>query len=289
MKIAYIVNESSVYQRMAWCSLASLRYFNPDLAVQMVVVRDGGRDNRDLDESWFDRTHLPKLTTDQFIEEVCGRLSAEVTEVLDFDYPGENGYPPVHRAEFARIAGDNVLFLDADTFVLNDISPIFDCLGDYDVVADGNTFYDTVTSLLPTPYTGMKGFNSGVVLYGHGLIREYGSNVYELCKSFRHNTHPVGMWLTEAWLKYSGYREQIPNKMPREEIGFCCWLYENNLKSGRFQKRHVQTKEYDGNTCVFHTMTQNWLENFPRFFSGQNFKPPKRMSRRLLNPKRSVQ
>jgi hypothetical protein len=278
MKVLYILNESSFYMKLAWFSMASLRHYNPDIPVDMLLVRDGGRDSRDVagrERLWLG---IPDMDLEQFAHEASTRFGAFPTLVADYEPGVEAGFPPAQRKEFSRVEGEEVLFLDADTFVLGELGPLFS--SPHDVMADRNTW----TSFSGTDLDGTKSFNSGVVLFKKGLHREYGDSLHRLLARTRDDGTRDGRWMREAeryWSErgYSGVRTG------REELAFCLWATERD--SGQFGDREVQTINYRHPTRVFHTMTPYWLQNWPRFFDGRRFKPPRRMGRILLPPGRS--
>lgn len=280
MKALYILNESSFYLRLAWFSVNSLRHYNPDLPVEFILVRDGGRDNRDI-SNWNEvNLGLPWFTIDQFADEAVSRFKASVSFVSDYDPGEEAGFTPAQRSLFQRVDGDDVLFLDADTFVLDDIQPIFE--REEDVVADKNEWFSVIGQ---PPIDGVKPYNSGVVLYRRGLIRKYGAALHGLMSEIMTDSNPIGQWLSKLEFVWENGNPQIgakPKKLCKEELAFCIWVLRSGARDDYFDLSDVQTAQQRGRTRIFHTMTQHWYKNWPRFYRGSKFLPPKRIKRSLL-------
>ena len=274
MKALYILNESSFYMRLAWFSVNSLRHYNPDLPVEFILVRDGGRDNRDI-SNWNEvNLGLPWFTIDQFADEAVSRFKASVSFVSDYDPGEEAGFTPAQRSLYQRVDGDDVLILDADTFVLDDIQPIFE--REEDVVADKNEWFSVIGQ---PPIDGVKPYNSGVVLYRRGLIRDYGAALHGLLSEIMSDSSRMGQWLSKLEFVLE---HKEPKKRCKEELAFCMWVERSNAINDCFKSHEVQTTRYHGNTRIFHTMTQHWFQNWRRFYSGSKFLPPKRIKRSLL-------
>lgn len=277
MKVLYILNESSFYMKLAWFSMTSLRHYNPDVPVEILLVRDGGRDNRDVVGRERLDLGVPDMTQEQFAHEASSRFGAVPNWVEDYEPGHESGFVPAQRSAFQRVAGEDVLFLDADTFVLEDIGPIFS--SDHDVMADDNTW----TKFEGTELEGTKSFNSGVVLYRKGLHRDYGRQLPLILERSRGEAHPEGRWLRDTERETYGGEPPKLTRAGREEVAFCLWA--TGQDSGEFSDIDVQTIKLRYRARVFHTMTPFWLENWPKFFDGPRFKPPRRMRPLLVGPK----
>jgi len=267
MKVVYILNESQFYMRMAWFSLGTLRRFNPDIPVELVLVLDAGRENRNIGNLADLDLGIPRFTTSEFAKECASRFDVRIKLVENPELGEEAGYVSAQRKELWRVEGEDILLLDADTFVLNDISPLWDDDCKVDVTADLNE-WGKAHGQIPGGY---EAFNSGVVLFRGDTMQRYARALYKICVDLKNDVHPLGPWLGEN------------RKGSREELAFSIWVKESGLSRRLWSKREVQTCSLENQTRILHTMTPNWLRYFVRFFKHGNFMPPRRL-RRLLIP-----
>jgi hypothetical protein len=266
-----------LYNRVAWLSMYTLRHFNRDLPVQVIYVMDEGRDNRDIGCS--NDFGISAQNSADFIEDFGTRFAAEVTVVQNYDSGEEAGFPPAQRRELVKAVGEDILFLDADTFILDDLHPIFEKAGKNKIVADRNDWMNHNKSMPDNTHP----FNSGVVLYGGATIRDYGSKVYDLCVGLKKGTHTDSAWLDSLEHLWRPADPSKPERKGREEAAFCIWVKESKVDFEYFDKSDVQTKKITGQTRIYHTMMQNWYLGYSRFFRGSyGFKPPLRVKRMLV-------
>lgn len=268
MKVLYILNESCFYMRLAWFSLTTLRKYNPDIPVEILFICDNKRDNRflgrleklDMGIPWFNKT--------MFFEE-CKHLRVQLNIVENIEMGEEKGFHSSQRKEFVRVEGEQILLLDADTFIFDDISCLFDGLKDYDVIIDQNEWSNFGNRF---PFMGkyQRPFNSGVVLFGKGLLQEYGKQVFDLCVAIKHERHPVGKWLGE----YESDKNIVIPKLSREEFALTVFILENKINFRFFKPHEVQTGKLTGRARIYHSMTQYWPAAWQKFFKNGVFKPP---------------
>lgn len=280
MKAVYILNESNFYLRLAWISMATLRRFNCEIPLEVVLVMDGGRENRDIN-NWYEMNMgIPWFTAAQFAEECALRFGARVTVVENPDVGEEAGYVSIHRKELWRVSGEDILLLDADTFILDDISPLWSGDPSVMVTADRNE-WGNANGPIPGGY---EAFNSGVVLFRGDSMQRYARRLYELSLAIKHDTHPLGPWLGHVEnILHNQPPDTKPRKGSREELAFSVWVKEDGISYRFWDRSEVQTCRLGGHTRVLHTMTQNWVRHFTRFFKHGIFMPPRRM-RRVLMP-----
>jgi hypothetical protein len=271
MKVLYILNDSCFYRRLCYISITTLRHFNSTIPVEVLYLCDDGRDSRDIANYNEIDLGVPWFTREMFFE-TCEKLNVRLNIVKNFDLSDETGYISAQRKEFVRVSGDDILLIDADTFVLDDIEPLFDILKDYDLVAD-KTGWGALGGRMPIGKKKIIPFNSGVVLFGKGLLQKYGSSVYDICMDIKYEKHPLCAWLS-ATLSHEEY-EQL--KRGREEFAFTWWVIQNRIKYRYFLSDEVQTIFLNGKTRIYHTMTQNYLPAYVRFFKNGIFTPPRKI------------
>ena len=278
MKAIYIVNESNFYMRLAWFSMATLRYFNPELPVEVLLVLDGGRENRDVSNWHTINMGIPYFTAPQFADECASRFGVKVSVVENPEVGEEAGYVPIHRKELWRVEGRDILFLDADTFILDDITPLWDTVIS-DVTADRNE-WGNVNGPIPGGY---QAFNSGVVLYRGNAMQQYARALYDICIDLKHDRHHLGPWLGSIENQlFDQPSDAKPRKGSREELAFSVWVKESGMSYRFWDGREVQTCRIKRHTRILHTMTQNWFRHFKRFFRHGRFMPPRKLRRVLL-------
>jgi len=254
--------------RVAWFSLFTLRKYNPDIQVEILYICDNKRENRflgrlerlDLGVPWFNR--------DLFFRE-CKKFNVSLNVIQNLDMGEEEGFHSAQRQAFQYVKGQEILLIDADTFIFSDISVLFKELKYNDIVIDQNEWG---SSGYRFPFLGKQHspFNSGVVLFGQGLLQEYGAKVYDLCLAVKHETHPVGVWLGE----YEENQNVLIPKLSREEFALTIFILENNLKYRLFRSDEVQTSKYRCRTRIYHTTTQYWPAAWQKFFRKGQFCPP---------------
>lgn len=271
MKVVYLINDSCFYQRLLWFSLTTLRYYNPDIPVEILYFCDNERDSRGISDWNNIDLGIPWFTKQSFLE-ALQPFNVTVQFVEDFDMGEEVGYGSMHRKELHRVEGSELLLMDADTFILDDIVPLFAKLKEHDIWADKTAWGDW-GGKYPLMGDLLRPFNSGVVLFGKGLMQEYGRACYKISLDIKKNIHPIGEWLD----RYLDLHRVNHPKAGREEVGFTVWIHENKLDYGFFDRSEVQTVRYTGNTKIYHTMTNNYPKNLPRFFDKGKFLPPQKI------------
>lgn len=249
MKIAYIINEFDFYMSLAVCSMTTLRRHNPHIPVEVFYVCDEGGSNRNLGS--MPRAGAPKVTKDTFLQ-FCSDNNVTVSMVRDLDMGSERGYAPVQRMCLSSLGDERVMLMDADTFVFGDVSPLFGLLDECDFVADKNNYGEKAT--ITHNGVSVRPFNSGVVLWGKGLMREYAKVVYDYCLSLKERRHYLGEWL---------YRVS-PDAIGREELACTLFVADRKIRFRHFLPSEVQTGTYYGDTLIYHTLTQNWMESYFR-------------------------
>ena len=277
MKVVYILNDSCFYRRLCWFSINSLRYYNKSIEIEILYICDNGRDHRHIANYNEMDLGIPWFTREMFIEEIS-KFNVTFRFVYDCEMGEENGFNSAQRVEFVKIKGEDVLLMDSDTFVLDDVEPLFDYLKDYDVVAD-KTEWGAHGGYLSFLNTIMIPFNSGVILFKGNLIQQYGAAMMEIALDIKHERNEVGKWYGN-YERENNVTELI--KSGREEMAFSYWVIRENLKYKYFEPHDVQTVNLNGSTRIYHTMTQNWPDQFKRFYRGAKFLPPKKIARTLF-------
>lgn len=278
MKVLYILNEASFYMQMAYVSLGTLREYNKDIPVEILMVLDGQRDNRYIGR--IDKNNIAGQQFDikSFVES-CERYKVEFTYIKDLDLKEEKGFHPVQRMAFSQVKDDQILLLDADTFVMGDVEPFFDSLNQHDLVADLNA-WGQYGYKIPYGQYELPAFNSGVVLFNRGILNEYGKQVYDLCLKVKGNEHPIGKWLTEAQRQ-----EGSQGKLGREEAAFSLFVHENKINYRLSSPKEIQTNDIRCKTMIHHTQVQNYLKYWGKYFRTGTYEPVPKINRKIFGSK----
>lgn len=256
MRVVYIVNEFWLYLTMLRCSVTSLRKHNHDIPIDIVFVSDGNRDSRDVGGITMSLGGVPRMHSLE-LPSFCKSMGLNLVDVGAPDLGEENGYASAQRVCLNHCSTEKTLLLDADTFVFGDVAGLFGSLDGCHFVADKNTFGERGT----LDYGGrtIRPFNSGVVLWGDGLLREYAASVGGLCHSLKNGSHALSGWLRQ--------RSSTDPPQGREELACSIFVLDRGLRFRYFQKQFVQTENFLGGCVVYHTLTQNWPQSYFRFRS----------------------
>lgn len=254
MRVVYIVNEFWLYLTMLRVSVTSLRSHNNNIPIDIVFVRDGNRDNRDVGGISVSLGGVPRMQSSD-LPSFCRSMGVNLIDAGLPDLGDEKGYASAQRICLRESSPEKTLLMDADTFVFGDVAKLFKHLDGCQFVADKNTFGEKQT----LDYAGktIRPFNSGVVLWGEGLLREYGANVGRLCFGLKNKTHPLSEWLYQ--------RSSTSPPQGREELACSIFVLDKGLNFRYFPKESVQTENYFGGCLVYHTLTQNWPDSYFRF------------------------
>ena len=97
LKVLYILNDSLFYKRMTIFSLSSLRKYEPDLEVEVLLVEDGGINSRDvLGYNTYD-WGLGHIGHEEFVK-FCKNINVKVVPV-QFDNGEETFFDNYEEAE----------------------------------------------------------------------------------------------------------------------------------------------------------------------------------------------
>lgn len=234
---------------MASYSLKTLREHNPNLPVLIYFVEDQCRDSRGILHKENLHQKVKLLDKNEFFQ-FCRKLNIDVKVYSDLDLKEEKGYFSAHRVVFAECPFERVLLIDADTFIFDDVTCLFDIYKDCDFAATTNTFGDH----FPTQWKNqsIRSFNSGVVLFNNHLMKKYGEVVYDYCLSLKKKVHPLGEWIYKVSQKATG----------REELAFTLFALDYDLKYVYFDPKHVNKEFFRPPVKIFHTLSHNWLTYF---------------------------
>ena len=277
MKVLYILNDSCFYRRMCWFSINSLRFYNKSIEIEILYICDNGKDNRKIANLNDFDLGIPWFTREMFIEEMS-KFNVIFRFVYDCDLGEESGFPSAQRKEFTKVNGKDILLLDSDTFIFDDIEPLFLHTDNAEIVAS-KTEWGECGGIMPILGTNLSPFNSGVVLFKDNLLQKYGAAVYDLILEIKYEKTDLGKWYGDYERKYS---PKEAYKLGREEIAFSNWVIKEKLKYKYFDQSEVQTVNYKSKTIIYHTMTQNWLQQWVKFYRGRKFLPPKKLNKRLF-------
>jgi|688.fasta_scaffold00185_8 hypothetical protein len=279
MKVVYIVNESPFYMVLVYFSLISLRRYNPKIPVEILCIRDKNQHSRQISGYKEKKLGVPWFNFSQFVHE-CSKMNVIFNIVEDLDMGEEQGFTPIQRKEFVRVDGENILLLDADTFIFADITSLFDSYKNYDIVGDKNNMKKNGVNL-PICEKHFYPFNSGVILFRNGTFQEYGRKVYDLCVNIKRENHSVGKYFSNLANKIN---ESVVKCMGfREELAFTTFVIENNFKSTYFDSTEVQTYKLNGPTKIFHTITPNWYATWLKFHRAGKWHGPKKIKCKFFN------
>ena len=261
---------------MAWFSISTIRNYNKDIPIHILFICDDGRENRYIAGLENYNFGIERFCRDSF-QKSCSEFGVKFQFVHDLDMKEEVGFHPLQRIAFSLVEDDQILLMDADTFVFGDVAPFFDALKYHDVIVDMNA-WGHWGGRIPYKDKKMEAFNSGVVLFNKGILQEYGRQVYDLSLKIKYDNHPVGKWLTE----YQKY-ENTHGKLGREEIAFGLFLYENEINFRLSNYTEIQTNKIMCKTLIHHTQTQNYIKYWKKYFRSGFFKPHMKLKCQLLD------
>lgn len=277
MQAVYILNDSCFYRRLCWFSISMIRHYNKTIPIQILYICDNGRDHREIVNYNEADLGIPWFTREMFFEEIS-KFNVQLNIVNDCDLGEENGFFCAQRQELVKVNGEDNLLIDCDTFIFDDIEPLFENLKYFDIIADKNE-WGVHGGNLDIDGTFIYPFNSGVVLFKKDLLQQYGAVVNEISLEIKHERNDIGKWYGEF---LESKNENRLEKPAREEIAFTCWVVKNNFKYRYFDPTEVQTVKLNSNTRIYHTMTQNWFDGWSKYFKGGKFCPPKKLHKRLF-------
>jgi hypothetical protein len=246
MQAVYVLNEEPFYMTMASYSFRTLREHNPNLPVLVCFIEDNCRDSRGITNK-ENLAKKIKLIDKQELFKLCKELNIEIKTYHDLDLKEEKGYFSAQRIVFSDCLFERAILIDADTFIFEDITCLFDIYKDCDFAATTNTFGDHYHTNWKNK--SVRSFNSGVVLFNNYLLKRYGDVVYYYCLSLKKKIHPMGEWIYKVSQNASG----------REELSFTLFALDNDLNYVYFDSSHVEKEFYRGPTKIFHTLSHNWL------------------------------
>ena len=255
--IAYVTNEHPFYLDMLLNSIEMLVRHTPEpppifvfviRADKALTIRRGGsfNDPKDAARSSF---YLLKNLQDRYGYQVIER--PPITKVR-----GEEHFFHINRMYLRHLNYDSLLYLDADTFIFQDINLLFERNQGHQFVAApgewvlGREFPSEVFPRLNVP------FSSGVMLFNGGCHRDWVDCLPENCRRLREREHPVSDWLYE----------QHHDCLLREEFSASVWVEDGNIDFGYFSPEDVTLvrfpSDFDklGKQVVFHSYTPNWKE-----------------------------
>lgn len=273
MQAVYIVNEEPFYMTMASYSLKTLREYNPTLPVLIYFIEDKCRDSRGITDKDFLARRVQLINKKEFLQ-LCEKFNVEVKVYSDLDLKEEKGYFSAQRIVFAECPFERVILIDADTFIYDDITCLFDIYKDCDFAATTNTFGDHYYTKWKNQ--SVRSFNSGVVLFNNHLLCKYGELVYDYCLSLKKKVHPLGEWIYQVSQQASG----------REELAFTLFALDYDLKYVYFDPKHVDKEFFRPPTKIFHTLSHNWLSHFLKSQQVSKNLPVVRQARKVFLPKK---
>ena len=280
MRIVYILNEFWFYLTMAKCSLTTLRRHNPKIPIDIFYIQDHNENNRNVGGLLYCAGKIPQTSTQEFFD-FCKSIDVNIRVIDKIDMGDEKGYCSAQRKFLTDASEEKTLLLDADTFVFGNINPLFDLLNEYDFVADKNCFGERYSMT----YKGvtMRPFNSGVVLWNKGLLKDYAGKVFDLCCDLKNGKHELSSWLYQVTMN----KNEPPQG--REELACSIFVLDKNLKYKYFSKQQVQTNTFYGDCLIYHTLTQNWMDAYFRFkdIIDNSQTTQKKIKLSLLKPKRN--
>lgn len=251
---AYLVNDNPLYLKMAAGSIGGLRDWNKDVSVKVILVDQGKND------------------TSAF-RKVCEEADVEIMDRPYLKTEEGESYFPINKAYFAEVEGDQILFIDTDTFIFGDVDILFDTYQECDVVACENRWVKDGwrDDYLPN---NMRPLNSGVMLWKGEKLRQAVESMPQICVDLRDRKYPLSEFLysvsDDCW--------------NREEFAYSLFIADNGLNYGYFDPKHSynllweQDIEKSRETIILHTYTANWQRVYNEVFGP----PKKRIPVRLF-------
>lgn len=226
MICVYYLNERDIHVRMAMNSLHMLRAHNQSVPIRLFIVSN---------------EFVPKHKHTEELLKWCKEWRVEVVQKpLDHEFFFTN------KHHIKDCPENRVLFIDADTFIFDDVEKIFDKYQDCDFVGcknewvTGRGWDDFLDGVMP--------FNGGVQLYNNGCHR----NILGQLPSKCNDLGAMGKWLKEGDMEHN--REEMAiSKIVAEEHSFEYFRREDCLIP-------LWSSDLDNpqETIIFHSFVSQW-------------------------------
>jgi hypothetical protein len=212
--IVYLINNDKKYYTMALNSISMLRNFNKNIKVIC-------------------------LTTEKKIPE---NLNVENVLVKNID----NEYFLTNKTQLSKLEYKSILYIDADTFIFDDIEKIFNYYQEDFCGCENKWSYNL-------NFNQFKPINGGVLLFNNYSHKKIYEDFIVKIKNLEKLYPDMYRWLKE-----------IKNMWVREEFLTSKIAYEEKLSISFFERQHVKIieehKDLDNikDTIIFHSFTNNW-------------------------------
>jgi hypothetical protein len=275
--VVYMTNEHPFYMNMVRYSLGMLvsKLLSP-VDIKVYVIRDGSTST--IERSGVIKPLGKHRATAECIDTLRD-LGAEVIEKPPLD-----AFFHANRQYLGEIETDSLIYIDADTFIFDDVNKLFDAHADEDFVAAeaawvrGRNYPFFIFDVAPG--TPMLPFSSGVMLWNNGWHKDWATKLPFWMEKLKTREHPLGDWLYK----------QHDDCLLREEFSATVWAYQRHkwvfngetpLRYGYFTPEEVQLVRYVsdmkrlGQQTIFHCYTPNWRECRNRLDGIETPKVPK--------------
>lgn len=214
--VVFILNNKNNYLKMAINSISMLRKYNSDIKVLCLTTEP---------------IPFPK------------NLNVEIILINNID---EN-YFLSNKVYISNIESPTVLYIDADTFIFDDVEKLFDSYKDYDICGCENKW------AYKSNFNDFKPINGGVLLfnnYSHKIIYE----------DFNFKLKNIN----KLYPKINKWIKEINNDWVKEEFLTSAVIHEEKIPFAFFNNNHVKLIEDPKDIenphqeIIFHSFTNNW-------------------------------
>jgi len=258
---AYVVTQNILYMNMAYLSILLLRKYNKTIPITLFFVQDQDKiktTNNQLDYSTIEKLDLEKIkiASDFFVKKL---KEFNVNIVLKPPYVKDDTFPHANRAYISELKEENVFFIDADTFIFDDVLKIFEGYPDNDFVALKAPWikitnnFDKISEKF---FGGLQPFCGCLLLFKNHKAKIWANSIIPNIRKTLDNQE-----IKEWMLKENLF-------LIRDEISILTFVKDNNINYAYFDiKDCCQINEFTSlERKIVHTFSHLWEKKFKKIF-----------------------
>lgn len=251
---------------MTLTSVEMLRRHNKTLPVRVFLVRDHTRQTI-VRENVSIYNQVSEEAVDDFLSG-CEKLGVEVRERIPLIFEGEETFFHINRKYLAELKEENVLYIDADTFIFGDVANILENHAYVDFAACEASWarakgWDPRFLQIPT-----GPFSSGLMVWNNGSVRDWCDLMPRYFSDFRKNDTALANWL------HSLHEDCLL----REEFSVTLHVSLSGLTHSFIEESdcHLIREEACidrlGESTIFHCYTPNWKKCYQKLWGKKHAK-----------------
>jgi len=260
----YMVNQHPLYMNMAYQSVTMLRRHSK-VPVRLFLITDAA-------QSTFTTERIfPGLdiTLDAAALNTIGETLVRKMTAMDVDvrvrtpHPAEPTFVHTNQSYMAtECPEDIVFFLDADTFVFDDIERVMDDYSDCDVVAMAARWPRREPAWKPEWFNHATPLTTCLMLFRNGTAARWGEFLPAMCCEYAEGASEISRWIRQTGIMHL-----------REELSLTPFVIRNGLRWQLFKDEHCGEIR-DGKTLsksvVCHTFAYNWTKAYRTLTNGKD-------------------